>query len=81
MVKMGWMMCYAATGFCGMQAGQEMAKVMGVASGIWAKEEWPDLMDRPYLATSMIEFWGKRYHQVSRDVGEMIINAGLMNSC
>lgn len=65
MVRAGWMICYTGTVLCGMQGGWEILRGLGVESGIWIEEEWPDLMDRPYLSTSMIELWGKRYHQVS----------------
>lgn len=45
-----------------------MAKAFGVGSGIWLEEEWPKLLNRPYLSTSINEMWGKRYHQVSDTV-------------
>lgn len=38
---------------------------LGIGSGVWLPEEWPALMDRPWLASSVSEFWGKRYHKVS----------------
>lgn len=61
-----FMICYIGTLFCGMQGGWEEVRGLAVGSGIWLEEEWPDLMNRPYLSTSMIELWGKRYHQVSQ---------------
>jgi hypothetical protein len=39
--------------------------VAALASGLWTPEEWPEIMDRPYVSSSMNEFWGRRYHQVS----------------
>ena len=36
---------------------------IGVLSGVWLPEEWPDIMDRPWLADSVNDLWGKRYHQ------------------
>lgn len=39
---------------------------LGIASGIWLPEEWPEIMDRPYLASSLNELWGKRWHQALR---------------
>lgn len=57
--------CYAGTVFSGIQGGWEITKTIEVWSGIWAEEEWVEIMDRPYLSTSMLELWGKRYHQVS----------------
>ena len=66
LVKMGLMGCYAGTVFCGLQGGWEIARLVGVGSGLWADEEWVGIMDRPHLSTSMLDLWGKRYHQVSR---------------
>jgi hypothetical protein len=63
-VRGGWMVCYVGTVFCGIQGGWEVIRGLGIGSGIWIEEEWPELMQRPYLSTSMIELWGRRYHQV-----------------
>jgi hypothetical protein len=65
MIKMGLMGCYAGTVFCGIQGGWEVLKILGVGSGVWAEEEWPAIMDRPQWSSSMIDLWGRRYHQVS----------------
>jgi hypothetical protein len=62
---LGLMGCYAGTVFCGVQGGRELLKILGVGSGLWAEEEWPAIMDRPQWSTSMIDLWGRRYHQVS----------------
>jgi hypothetical protein len=56
---------YGGTVYNGIMAGWCAAKAFGVGSAIWLEEEWPLLMDRPYLSTSLNEMWGKRYHQVS----------------
>lgn len=64
-IKLGLMGCYAGTVFCGLQCGWEVLKVLGVGSGLWAEEEWPAIMDRPQWSSSMIDLWGRRYHQVS----------------
>lgn len=64
-IKMGLVGCYAGTIFSGLQGGWAIAKVIGVGSGLWAEEEWVDVMDSPHRSTSMIDLWGKRYHQVS----------------
>lgn len=35
----------------------------------WQPEEWPSFYNKPWAATSLYEFWGKRWHQVgSRNV-------------
>lgn len=31
----------------------------------WQPEEWPPFYDKPWMATSLYELWGKRWHQVS----------------
>jgi hypothetical protein len=64
-IRIGLFGCYAGTVFSGLQGGWEIAKLIGVWSGIWAEEEWVEIMDRPHLSTSMLDLWGKRYHQVS----------------
>lgn len=38
---------------------------LGIASGLYVDEEWPPFMDRPSVADSLNDLWGKRYHQVS----------------
>lgn len=65
-VKALFMACYIGIIFCGIQAGWEVVRGLAIGSGFWIEEEWPEIMDKPYLSTSMIELWGKRYHQVSR---------------
>lgn len=64
-VRAGWMVCYIGTVFCGLQGGWEMVRGLAIGSGVWIEEEWPELMQKPYLSASMTELWGKRYHQVS----------------
>jgi len=39
--------------------------LLGVGSGVWIDEEWPEFMDEPWKADSVNDLWGKRYHQVS----------------
>lgn len=68
MIKIGSMGCYAGTVFCGVQGGWEVLKILGVGSGLWVEEEWPAIMDRPQRSSSMIDLWGRRYHQVSSKI-------------
>ena len=53
--------------FSGLQGGWEITKFIGVGSGLWAEEEWVEIMDHPHLSTTMLELWGRRYHQVGPD--------------
>lgn len=68
-----FMVCFAGTIVCGMQAAWEEMRGLAVGSGVWIEEEWPDLMRRPYLATSMVDLWGRRYHQVSLSSAEFTL--------
>ena len=40
--------------------------VLGLITGLWNGEEFPKLMNKPFLSTSISELWGKRYHQYNR---------------
>jgi hypothetical protein len=57
--NVGWG-CYAA-----MAINAHLFATMGMVTGLWCGEEWPGTMNKPFLATSLSEFWGRRYHQVS----------------
>ena len=48
-----------------MQGTYHLFAFLGIASGLYADEEWPAFMDRPWVADSLNDLWGKRYHQVS----------------
>jgi hypothetical protein len=40
---------------------------VAIASTIWPSAAWDvDLFDRPFAATSVIDLWGRRWHQVTR---------------
>jgi hypothetical protein len=56
-----------------------ISAILGIGSGVWVDEEWVELMDRPWKATSLSELWGKRYHQVSdaSDTSDTRIGSGL----
>lgn len=51
--------------YVAMAATVHLLAVLGMATGVWCGEEWPRTMRNPFLATSLCEFWGRRYHQVS----------------
>ena len=40
--------------------------IVGLITGLWGGEEFPTLMNKPFLSTSMSDLWGKRYHQYNR---------------
>lgn len=50
------------------QAVYELLTVIGV--GVFQQHplQWPPMFDSPWLATSLTEFWAKRWHQMFRDV-------------
>jgi hypothetical protein len=54
---------------CGVYAAMgltaHMFASMAMVTGLWCGEELPGTMNKPFLATSLSEFWGRRYHQVS----------------
>jgi hypothetical protein len=66
-VRFGWMVIYGTILLGGIQSGWEMARLVGIGSGVWLEEEWPEVLDRPWAASSMTDLWGRRYHQVSHD--------------
>lgn len=41
-----------------------MLAFIGCATGLYADDEFPPLMDAPWMAQSQNELWSKRYHQV-----------------
>lgn len=52
--------------FNGTAAIWHLYALLSIASGLYTSEEWPRLFHKPYLATSLSELWGKRYHQLLR---------------
>jgi hypothetical protein len=55
----------AAATMVAMMGTYHMLALIGVGSGIWLDEEWPQFMDAPWKSDSLNDLWGKRYHQVS----------------
>jgi hypothetical protein len=65
-VVWGWMgFAIASATLVAMMGTYHMFALVGVASGIWIDEEWPELTDQAWKADSLNDLWGKRYHQVS----------------
>jgi hypothetical protein len=56
----------AATIYHGMMTGWHMFATVGCGLGVYLPEEWPMMMDKPWLSTSLNELWGKRFHQTLR---------------
>lgn len=50
--------------------GYHTVVIIGMTLGFGA-EEWPRLMDSPWKATGLIDFWGKRWHQTFRVSGRI----------
>ena len=57
-------MSYATTTYLMMSLSCRLASILGIASGMWSAEEFPEMMDRPWVSSSLNELWGRRYHQV-----------------
>jgi Membrane bound O-acyl transferase family len=58
---------------CGMMVIYSSVDIMYQVSALFGQivlgqsaEQWPRIADRPWLSTSVTEFWGKRWHQFFR---------------
>ena len=50
----------------GIEWGYHSFALLAVGSGIWETESWEvDMFDAPWKADSMMDLWGRRWHQVS----------------
>jgi hypothetical protein len=63
-VKVGLSALLGINVYNGMATTWHIAAIVGIGSGIYTGEEFPKYMNKPWLATSLSEFWSKRYHQV-----------------
>jgi hypothetical protein len=50
---------------------------VGIASGVFVPEEWPDVFRWPIAATSLSELWGARWHQQNRVRGDLTVGPRL----
>jgi hypothetical protein len=66
-VQIGATACLGLVTYHGIGSMWHISAILGIGSGVWVDEEWVELMDRPWMATSLSELWGKRYHQVSHE--------------
>ncbi|TFK45870.1 hypothetical protein OE88DRAFT_1668739 [Heliocybe sulcata] len=63
-----WLICIG-TGFIiyhGLQAWYQQAAIVGVLVFQHDHAQWPPLFDEPWKATSLADFWGRRWHQILR---------------
>ena len=65
-IRAGLAAAYGAQNHFGMTAPHHLLAFLGIVSGVWIPEEWPDLADWPLKATSLNELWGRRWHQLLR---------------
>lgn len=59
------------TGFatqCGVQMGYDLCTALGVLVLGHHPAQWPPAFDNPWYATSLADFWGRRWHQFFRHV-------------
>ena len=53
-------------GYLAITTTQVWMSAIGVGLLGQSPSDWPPLMDRPWLSTSLHEFWGRRWHQMMR---------------
>lgn len=50
-----------------LSAGYHVAAALALGTGLWEVQSWDvDLFDAPWKADSLIDLWGKRWHQLFR---------------
>ncbi|KIY52401.1 hypothetical protein FISHEDRAFT_63786 [Fistulina hepatica ATCC 64428] len=52
--------------FCSLEGGYDLLAVIGVLCFGQQPAQWPPLFNHPYIATSLSELWGYRWHQLFR---------------
>ncbi|KAF8546979.1 hypothetical protein OG21DRAFT_1517737 [Imleria badia] len=52
--------------YVGLQALYDLCTILGVLILGQDPAQWPPLFDAPWLATSLTDFWGRRWHQLLR---------------
>lgn len=57
----GWVVYYAIESF------YYTSSILGIVLFRQSPMQWPPISDKPYLSTSLNEFWAKRWHQLFRD--------------
>jgi hypothetical protein len=56
-----------------MQCGYQFLAIVCIVLFQQHPSQWPPIFDSPWLSTSLSEFWGRRWHQLMRDV---VLNLG-----
>ena len=56
-----------------LQLGYQFLAILCIVLFQQHPSQWPPLFDSPWLSTSLSELWGRRWHQMSRDV---VLNLG-----
>jgi Membrane bound O-acyl transferase family len=56
------------TVICGIQIGYYMCTIVGVGLLQNDPSDWPPAFDKPWVSTSLNEFWTRRWHQSFRDI-------------
>lgn len=64
LVPVGFTLVSTIIIWAGVAVGWDQHAFYAVGSGIWSAEEWPAVMDKPWMSTSLNELWGRRYHTV-----------------
>ena len=60
-------------GYFSMQCGYQFLAIVCIVLFQQRPSQWPPFFDHPWLSTSLSEFWGRRWHQMLRDV---VLNLG-----
>jgi hypothetical protein len=62
--RMLWGVLYLAK-TCGGEIGAwHLHAVLGLSSGMTRPEDWPRMMNKPWMADSVNDFWGRRWHNL-----------------
>ena len=69
LVRYFWTITLAMITYQGMCCVFHMSAVVGIGSGLYIDEEYPKFADKPWMSTSLNEFWSKRWQQAVRVSG------------
>jgi len=59
-----WGVSYFLKASAGEIAAGHLFALVGIASGLWTAQEWGVVLDKPWAATSVNDFWGRRWHNL-----------------